>query len=852
MELGPGTSLGDFKLLGLLGSGGMGKVYKAQDTRLDRIVAIKVLTEDAQDRPEALIRLKREAKAMSELTHPHICTLYDADEKSGVYFIVMEYVEGDTLSGRLLHGSLPIKQAAAYARDIAEAIDFTHSKNIIHRDVKPSNIMLTKSGAKLLDFGLAKLRRAAGVIDDLSTKTTDLSRDGAVIGTLRYMAPEVLKGAEADARSDVFSLGTVLYEMLAGEAPFKGASNARIIASILTDDPPPLVELRPDVPPALEWITRTCLAKDPEERWQNAHEVVRQLDALAQGHLSPLTPTQIVRRRKPPPRRAAWAYGTLAAGIAVAIAILIGRPGSATDVRAADPLAGVPHIAVLPCRPIGETAANARAQCDGMAAMLTARLARLTARHALQVTPASEIHAREIATAADARRQLGATLALEGSLIETPGGIRVTYALVDAANARQIDALTLDGARSDLFRIQDALVSWAAGAVQPALARTEQPAERRTTQSVDAYAFALQGRGYLLDYHRAGAIDIAIGLFQRSLTADARYAVAHGGLGEAYWRKYEATKDGGLIEPARGSCRQALNLDPELAAAHLCAGMIASGTGEHEEAIVLLERALQIDNTNDDAYRMMARAQESLGRMDAALATYTRAVELRPQYWATHVWLAAFHRSRGNWADAAREYELAVELTPDNAPVRGILAGMYTFLGRYDEAVQECERSIAIVPTFFAYGALGGTQYRMRRFDDAVVSFEKARAMLEDFRSVGNLARAHYWAGRKDRARELFTRAIELGNRELAVNPRNDEVNVALADYYARLGRRQEALDHLARARLENPHFIFFAAMTHNLLGDTAEARRTLEQARAAGLPPAEITGWIDVDSLRR
>jgi tetratricopeptide (TPR) repeat protein len=280
--------------------------------------------------------------------------------------------------------------------------------------------------------------------------------------------------------------------------------------------------------------------------------------------------------------------------------------------------------------------------------------------------------------------------------------------------------------------------------------------------------------------------------------------------------------------------------------------MVASGSGEHEAAIVLLERALRIDGGNDDAYRLLGRAHESLGRPDAALATYARAVEQRPQYWATHVWLAAFHRSRGNYSDAARHYERAVELTPDNAPVRGILAAMYTFLGRYQDAVTESQRSLDIAPSHFGYAARGLAQYRMRRFDDAIESFEQARAMLEDYRHVGNLARAYHAAGRPARSRELFERAIQLGERELSVNPRNDEANVALAEYYSRLGRRREALDRLGRARLEDPHYMFFAAMIHNHLGDPAQGRQWLEKARAAGLPPSEITGWIDVDNLRQ
>ena len=489
-------------------------------------------------------------------------------------------------------------------------------------------------GAKLLDFGLAKLRdpeAAAGA--ELSTDADDISQEGAVIGTLRYMAPEVLKGGDADARSDLFSFGAVLYEMLTGEAPFKGTGNARIIAAILTEEPRPLLELRTDTPPPLEWIVRTCLAKDPDERFQDAREVVRQLRLLEQAQPSPATPTPI--RLPPPPRRrrvAVLAFGSAVATIGIIAALTIGRPSSAVGVRAPGDRLAVPHIVVLPCRPIGEVSAVDRAQCDGLAATLTAMLAKLSTKHVLQVSSTSEVHSRGIASATDARRQLGATLALEGSLIRAANGVRVTYALVDAATARQIDALTLDGGALDAFRIQDALATWAVGALRLTLDGTERLSERRATQSADAYAFALQGRGYLVDYQRAGALDIAIALFKRALAADPRYAAAHSGLGEAYWRKYEATKETGLVEDARASCRQALNLDPELAAAYVCSATVASGTGEHEAAIVLLERSLRIDGGNDDAYRLMARAHEELGRPDAALATYARAVELRPQY----------------------------------------------------------------------------------------------------------------------------------------------------------------------------------------------------------------------------
>ncbi len=832
----------------------MGEVYKARDTRLNRIVAIKVLTATALNRPEARARFQREALAIAAINHPHICTLHDIGHENGVDFIVMEYVEGETLAWRISRGSIPVAEAILYARDIARAVDAAHRRGVIHRDLKPSNIMLTKTGAKLLDFGLAKLRQVEDTPpgQESPTKTADLSHDGGVIGTLRYMAPEVLKGGEADARSDVFSFGAVLYEMLTGEPPFKGTGNARIVAAILTEEPRPVLDLRAEVPPALDWITRTCLAKDPDDRWQDAREVVRQLSLLEQGQASPVTPTPLAPRAQPKRSRVpAWAIAA-AAALAVAAVPSMWRQSAPALVAPAATGGAAPHVVVLPCRPIGDVSAADRAQCDGLAATLTAMLGQLTTTQTLQVTPASEVHRRGITSVDDARRQLGATLALEGSLMRAGSDLRVTYALVDTSTRRQLDGVTLTAGVSDPFGVQDRLVRWATGALQVTVDAAERAnVSLRTTQSPDAYAFTLQGRGYLLDYQRAGAIDIAIGLFKRALQSDPRYATAHAGLGEAYWLKYEATKDPRLVEEARSACRQALNLDPKLAAAYVCAGTIESGTGEFEQAIALFERALQIEPASDDAYRLLARAQETLGRGDAALATYTQAVQLRPHYWATHVWLAAFHRSRANYTDAAREYERAVALTPDNAPVRGILAGMYMFLGRYDDALRECRQSLALAPSYITYVTLGMTQYRMRKFDDAVAALEHASALLEDFRTVGNLARANYWAGRRDRARELFEDAIRLGERELGVNPRSDEVHVALADYYARVGRRDEALKHLGLARLDNPHFMFFAAMVYSQLDDLARARGWLDKALAAGLPPAEVSGWIDVDKLR-
>ena len=276
----PGTYLGPYKIVEPIGAGGMGEVYKATDSRLDRTVAIKVLPSHLSDNAELKERFEREARAVSSLNHPHICTLYDVGHQDGVDFLVMEYLEGETLADRLKKGPLDLEEALRYAIQIADALYQAHRHGVVHRYLKPGNIMLTATGAKLLDFGLAtRLRQGFGEAgadqSSLLTEQRPLTEQGTILGTFQYMAPEQLEGQDADARTDVFSFGSTLYEMLTGQKAFEGKSQASLIAAILKHDPPSIASLQPMSPPALDRVVRQCLAKDPEERWQTAGDLAR-------------------------------------------------------------------------------------------------------------------------------------------------------------------------------------------------------------------------------------------------------------------------------------------------------------------------------------------------------------------------------------------------------------------------------------------------------------------------------------------------------------------------------------------------------------------------------------------------
>src|SRR5580692_1870373 len=284
MALTSGTKLGPYQIESLLGAGGMGEVYRARDTRLDRTVAIKILTQGLPDTPEVRQRFEREARAVSSLSHPHICVLYDVGNQDGIEYLVMEYLEGETLAARITKGPLSTTDLLRFASQISDALDKAHRQGIVHRDLKPANVMLTKTGAKLLDFGLAKDEEILqGDPGSSPTMSRPLTVQGTILGTMQYMSPEQLEGKAADARSDIFSFGAILYEMATGRKAFEAKSHASLIAAILKEEPRPMRELQPLTPLALEHIVNACVLKDPDERPQSAHDLKLQLDWIRES-----------------------------------------------------------------------------------------------------------------------------------------------------------------------------------------------------------------------------------------------------------------------------------------------------------------------------------------------------------------------------------------------------------------------------------------------------------------------------------------------------------------------------------------------------------------------------------------
>jgi eukaryotic-like serine/threonine-protein kinase len=852
-----GTKLGPYEILSLLGEGGMGTVYKARDTRLDRFVAIKLLRADLADRPELRERFIREARTVASLNHPHICTLHDIGHQGDSDFLVMEYLEGETLAERLERGPLPLDEVLRYASEIADALDKAHSEGVTHRDLKPGNIMLTGTGSKLLDFGLAKLRRdnsALALLSGVPTPTDTISAPGAVIGTLSYMAPEQLEGREVSARTDIFAFGTVVHEMITGKKAFAGQSGASVIAAILKEKPTPLSQSNPRVPAELERIVAKMLAKDPDDRYESVADILVDLRAV-QYPRGESPNFDAIRRMLL--RRVVPAVGGVAIAAAAVLTFL--SPQTRERFGSLFRAAPLPHNKLVAVLPFTLTTGDAKEKpfSDGLTETLTAKLTQLTIDPTLQVVPAPEVRARNPSTIDDIRKEFGATLVVEGNLQRSGDRVRINIALVDAGTHRQIRAESLTISASDPFALQDQVVNATIGMLQLEVQPGQRGAlEAHGTETASAYDFYLQGVGYLQDYDKKENIENAVKVFDTALDLDPQYAGAYAGRGETYWKMYESGKDPEWIESSRRDCEHSLALNKQLPAAHVCLGTVYKGTGHYEEAVAQFESAVASEPTNDDAYRGLADAYESLGKLAEAEQTYHRAIELRPHYWAGYSWLGVFYYNHARYADAASMFSQVIALTPDS--IRGYynLGATYNSQGRYADAIGMLQHSISIRPTATAYTNLGNAYFFLRRYAEAAGAYEEAVKLRQtDYVLWWNLGDGYYWTpGKRAQAAEAYRQAIALALKGVPLDPRDAYRLGVLAYCHAMLAERKPALDYLQRGlklASQDSEMRFKAALVYNQFAETSVALNWLRSAVASGLSITVIRDTPNFDSLR-
>ncbi len=821
----------------------MGVVYRAHDTRLDRDVALKVVRSRALNDGSARERFRKEALLLSRLCHPNIAQVYDFDTEDGVDFLIMEFVTGDTLASTITRGPILEETTINLGIQIASALENAAEVGIVHRDLKPGNIMMTvKGGAKVLDFGLARMFRS----DENVTETLDA---GGVAGTLPYMAPEQLRGEPADFRSDIYSLGGILYEAGTGQRPFDSRISTGLISDILNKSPIAPRQRNPNLSLGFESVVLRCLAKEPRQRYQRASELRVALETIrGSGGMVP-SGMRTVRLR------------SLRILVVAALLIVTTWVGVVVTWRSSKRLPRVNaaianELAVLPLNTKNENG-ETLAFDNGLVETLTSRLTQLSRRHPLQVVPASEVRAKGVTNLQEAREQFGATLGLQLNVQRSGQLVRVNYALVDAKLHRQLGGDTITAPASDPFSLEDRV----AESIVKCLEIELQPQEEKSlnehgTNQPSAYDYYLQGRGYLQEPQKPENIDSAITVFGHALERDPGYALAIAGLGEAYWRRYELDNENRWAIQAQGSCEKAIAFDANQAESHACLGMVYEGMGKYEDAVNQYRRAVEIEPTRDDAIRGLASAYAKLGRMDEAERTLQVAIGVRPQYWKGYNSLGALYMNEGRYEEAAKMFSQVVALAPDSFRGFSNLGATYVRLGRYPEAIKSLQDSIKIRPTEEAVSNLGTAFYSLRQFDNAGKSYSEATKLNDQNYVIwGNLADSYYYSGKRANATLAYQRAISLAEKRLEVNPRDASVLSDISGYYAMLGRRQEAFASLEKAlklsEKKDPDVLFEAAMVHNQFGETSRALELLDKALVAGFSPTTISDAPALDNLR-
>jgi serine/threonine protein kinase/tetratricopeptide (TPR) repeat protein len=844
MEIGAldsGTILGSYEILAPLGSGGMGDVYRARDTHLNREVAVKVLSPHFEHDPNLLMRFRREAHVLASLNHPNIVTIYDVGQDGRTVYIAMELVDGKALDEILAAGTVPTRDVLDIAIQIGAGLAVAHESGIVHRDLKPKNVMIRKDGlTKILDFGLSKL--APGFPTLASDGTTAATEEGVLLGTIDYMSPEQASGLPTDFRSDQFSFGSLLYEMVTGKRPFQRETGPQTLAAIIENEPKPIASLNPRIPSSLETIVNRCLAKKPEKRYASTQELARELKEIRDSSATEKTRSlpAIARtclQRLPLWVEIAFAMALVIAGISV-VALRIPEnvrvwSGSLFPITEK-------QLVVLPFTNVGNDPQN-QGFCDGLVEILSSKLSQLEQfQRTLRVVPSTDVLREGIVSVREARQTFGATLAITGSVQRTENQIRLTINLVDPQTLRQLKSKTIDTEAHDISVLQDGVVLEVAELLDVNLSsQAKQVLAIGGTTVPGAYEYYMQGRGYLQRYEVAQNVDTAISLFNLALGQDRRYALAEAGLGEAYWRKYEQTKDTQWAEQAKKSSAAAIGLNDKLAQVYVTLGMIHTGTGRYEEAIQNLQKALVLDPINADAYRELAKTYQGMGRLKDAESTYMNAIAVRPRYWGTYNELGGFYYRLGRYAEAEKEFRTVVGLTPDNARGYSNLGVIAHYQNRDEEAAKMLEKSVAIKPSSSAYSNLGLVYYTLTQYTEAAKYYELAIQMNgHDSLWWHNLAAAYQWGNEPQKARVAFQRTADLAEEQRHVNSRDPVLLIRLADAYSNLNQAQRARQLLQQGLALAPDDVsnmFQASEVYEQLGDRKLALQWIALAIKGG-----------------
>jgi eukaryotic-like serine/threonine-protein kinase len=823
-----------YRVVGKLGAGGMGIVYKATDSRLNRTVALKFLPPQIEADEQARSQLLREARAASRLDHPNVGAIHAIEETpDGRSFLVLAYYEGETLAQRLDRGPLPAAQAIGIARQIAQGLEEAHAHEIVHRDIKPSNVILTRQGVvKIVDFGLARTIQSA-----------DSTASAVASGTVSYMAPEQALGRPLDQRTDLWAVGVVLLRMLTGHLPFQGDNTPALLLTIAQSAPAHVDEL----PAELQAVVCRALAKNPAERYQTAADLAVDLGRLERSEEAMQTATIGVGALRqyresasrsalagPPPRRRRWYW--IAAVAAVCATVLALPPVRERLWAPAGP--GEKHIAVLPFQVLGINGGG-EALADGVMETLTSRLSNLeSGAKSLWVVPASEVRSRKVSDAAGALKMFGATLAVTGTVQRAGPTVRLLVNLIDTRRMAQLGSAEAEDRNGDFSQLEDAAVRKLAALMALAPPRETQGAATGAAAPA-AYELYLQARGLIARFDRAGNLDQAIAQLRQATAADPGFALAFDSTAEAYLLKYRIDQNPAWLDQAAANAERAVRINGQLAPVFVTLGRIHLETGKKDLALEEFQHALELDPRSAEALAGLAAVYESQARPADAEQILKRATALRPDYWEGFSRLGIFYYRQHRYAEAVAAMQKVIEMTPDNAVGWLNLGAALRSAGRLEEAAAALDRSIKINPSYAALTNLGNLYYQQRRFADAAVQYEKALALNDkDYIPWLNLVHAYAWLNRSADAEACYRRALPLLEQQATLHPDNPTIQSKLGLTYVHLKDRARGFSHLEAAVALAPKDgvpMADTAEAYEVTGDRPNALAWLHKALAAG-----------------